>query len=138
MAPGRPAHVHQCCGGPIAFNFRMEEKAEETCRLLDCFFLGLLFDREDGGSTILRNVCELLPDHTPSHPRLTVLCIATNLRTSNPTGLSGFSSVLRASPEIVPQIRPRPPPSEFLPIHDALAILLFDTIHSELLTASLS
>jgi hypothetical protein len=41
-------------------------------------FLGLLFDPEDGGSTILRNVDELLPMYTASHP------ISVAVRTSDP------------------------------------------------------
>jgi hypothetical protein len=29
---------------------------------------GIIFDPEDGGTTFLRNVGELLPDNTPLHP----------------------------------------------------------------------
>jgi hypothetical protein len=34
------------------------------CLLLEGFFLGLLFDREHGGSTFFRNVGEFLPHFT--------------------------------------------------------------------------
>jgi hypothetical protein len=33
------------------------------------FLLGLLSDFEDGGNILLRNVSQLLPDFTASHPR---------------------------------------------------------------------
>jgi hypothetical protein len=49
------------------------------CLNLVALFLGLLFDPEDGGSTILRNVCKLLPIYTASHS------IHAAVRISNPT-----------------------------------------------------
>jgi hypothetical protein len=40
------------------------------CVLLGfCFLLGLLFEPEDGGSSLLRNVEKLRPDYTTSHSR---------------------------------------------------------------------
>jgi hypothetical protein len=37
--------------------------------LLACCLLYLLFDPEDGNSTFLLNISELLPDYTELHPR---------------------------------------------------------------------
>jgi hypothetical protein len=44
-----------------------EKRAKNTfgCRLLP---LGLLFDSDDGGSVLLRNIAGLLPDYTALHP----------------------------------------------------------------------
>jgi hypothetical protein len=84
----------------------------EECHLLRCnslqcdfacwllfadYLLGLLFNTEDGDSVFLRNVCELLPDYTASHPRsvrstdirdgsvlpIYNLCVIVNIRPSS-------------------------------------------------------
>jgi hypothetical protein len=34
-----------------------------------CYRPGVLFDADDEGSTVLRNVCKLLPDYLVSHSR---------------------------------------------------------------------
>jgi hypothetical protein len=47
--------------------------------------LGLLFYPDDGGSAFLRNIGELLPDYTVSHPIRQVLFMFTAERTSPPT-----------------------------------------------------
>jgi hypothetical protein len=65
--------VSQHFGGTYYLHLQSVNRArnqEYSCclRLAGCL-LGLLFDSEYGGSTFLRNVRELVPDFTASHPR---------------------------------------------------------------------
>jgi hypothetical protein len=46
-------------------NNQQETKIADCCLLL----LALLFDPDDGASILFRNVGELRPDYTASHPR---------------------------------------------------------------------
>jgi hypothetical protein len=51
---------------PPSSRFKLERSKQQ---LLDDYFLGLLFDPEDGGITFLWNVSEHLPDYTASRLR---------------------------------------------------------------------
>jgi hypothetical protein len=64
---------------PITSVFRVEKypsrKSEiNSLLLVVCFLFGLLFDSEDGGDTLLRNICGLLLNYTFV---TTVLCLWT-------------------------------------------------------------
>jgi hypothetical protein len=53
------------------------------------FFLGLNFNPEDGGSTVLRNLGKLVPHYTATHPQKTVPSSAVlELRVCKLTGRS--------------------------------------------------
>jgi hypothetical protein len=74
VTPCRQVEVRQRFGERIASIFRIEEPARtRQQKIAAAFFkvnpigglLGLLFDLEDGGSIILRNVAELIPDYKP-------------------------------------------------------------------------
>jgi hypothetical protein len=48
--------------------FRVEQVKEAIRKLLIGYLLSLLFDPEGGDIAFLRNIDELLPDHTVLHP----------------------------------------------------------------------
>jgi hypothetical protein len=53
-------------------NSQEEAGREQKSVLLATFLVGFFLDPEDGGSMFLRNVSELLPNYTASHPFRTV------------------------------------------------------------------
>jgi hypothetical protein len=74
--------VHKCFGGSLCLHLQDQSasqarnqqttwgKAELWSPPASCgFLLVLLFNPEDGGSTVLKYVCTLLPDYMASHLR---------------------------------------------------------------------
>jgi hypothetical protein len=72
VTPYSLVEVYRCFRGTFRLHFqdRMITEASKSSYLyLAVFFIGLLICPEHGNGTLLRNICELLPNYTESHPR---------------------------------------------------------------------
>jgi hypothetical protein len=72
MTPCSPVELKRRFGGVYCRHPqapRVSQARNQHLLFTSCLLVGLYFGPETGGSTLLRNVCELLPDYTASQPR---------------------------------------------------------------------
>jgi hypothetical protein len=62
------------CAQKTWFRYTLAKEPRENRMFFACSLRGLLFDPGDKVSMFLRNVSELPPDYTPSHPRRQHFC----------------------------------------------------------------
>lgn len=75
-------------------NIKLSLQQDVGIKPTSFYLLGLVFDREDGSSTFLQKVNEVLLDYMASHPRIVTTVISSNQMKSQSDVLLAYIEIL--------------------------------------------